>query len=561
MFQQLLTPVAGSLPLSFLVAALPLVTVLVSLGALHRPAWQAALGGLVVGSSIAMGVWRLPPTLMLAAAANGATFAVWPIVGIVFNAILLYNVAVASGSFDAFRSWILEHLPDDRRIVLVVIGFCFGALLEGIAGFGTPVAITSALLIALGFVPIEALVYTLIFNTAPVAFSALGVPITVLAAVTHLSPSLLAAMVGRQLPVFGFLLPFYVTMVYAGRHSVKALWPLLLVTGGSFAVMQFACSNFMNYALTDILSALGSMLATFTFLRYWRPVFDARFALRSSPEKPAAGPVTPMWQAWAPWAVVCATVLLWGTLGVSRLGEAKLLWPGLHDAVSITLYRGAAYPAVWDFQPLGTGTAIFVAALLTALLFRQRPAQLAGALRRTWQQAQRAFLTVIFMIALAYVMNYSGITYTLGLGLSSAGVFFVFLAPFLGWLAVVLSGSDTSGNALFGNLQVVAANQLHLDPLLMAATNSSGGVMGKMISPQNIATGSSLSARSLREGAVFARTFPHSIGLTAAMGLLVVVQQFLIPWIIPHTGCSSTRGNLEANLCYLESPHIPRLRF
>ena len=262
MFHQLLTPVAGSLVLSFVVAALPVLTVLVLLGVLRRPAWQASLAGLVVGLIIATAIWDLPPGLAVDSVLNGVVFALWPVMWIVVNALLLYNIAVESKRFDAFRAWILNHLPNDRRVVLVVIGFCFGALLEGIAGFGTPVAITSSLLILVGFPALEALVLVLIFNTAPVAFGALGVPVTVLGAVTGLPPAVLGSMIGRQLPFVALILPFYVMALYGGVRSLRALWPMLLVAGGSFALCQFVSSNFINYALTDVLASLGSLILT-----------------------------------------------------------------------------------------------------------------------------------------------------------------------------------------------------------------------------------------------------------------------------------------------------------
>src|SRR5215472_4636086 len=257
MFRQLLTPVGDSLALSFIVAALPIVAILVLLGVLRRPAWQAALAGLLVGLVIAVTVWQMPIGLALDSVANGATFALWPVMWIVVNALLLYNIAVKSGRFDAFRAWVIEHLPNDRRVVLVVIGFCFGALLEGVSGFGTPVAITSSLLILVGFPPLEALVFVLIFNTAPVAFGALGAPVTVLGAVTGLPASALGAMIGRQLPVIAIILPFYVIALWAGWRSIRAFWPVLLVAGGSLAPKQFAASNFIDYTLTDVLSSLG----------------------------------------------------------------------------------------------------------------------------------------------------------------------------------------------------------------------------------------------------------------------------------------------------------------
>ena len=282
MFQQLLTPIGGSLGLSFVVAVLPIVAVLVLLGVLRRPAWQAALAGLVVGLIVAIAAGRCRSGLALDSVFNGAVFALWPVMWIVVNALLLYNIAVRSGRFEAFRVWLINHLPNDRRVVLVVIGFCFGALLEGVAGFGTPVAITSSLLILVGFPPLEALVFVLIFNTAPVAFGALGVPVTVLGAVTGLPAATLGAMIGRQLPFIALLLPFYVMALYGGMRSVRALWPVLLVAGGSFALSQFIASNFLDYALTDVLASLGSLICTLLFLQVWRPAPDPEFAISNA---------------------------------------------------------------------------------------------------------------------------------------------------------------------------------------------------------------------------------------------------------------------------------------
>ncbi len=543
MFHQLLTPVAGSLPLSFVVAALPIVTVLVMLGVLRRPAWQASLGGLVVGLLVAVLVWQFPIGLALDSVAAGAVFALWPVMWIVFNALLLYNIAVVSGRFDAFRDWVLEHLPDDRRIVLVVIGFCFGCLLEGISGFGTPVAITSALLILVGYPPLEALTFTLIFNTAPVAFGALGAPVTVLGQVTGLPAAQLGAMIGRQLPFLAMLLPFYVMAIYGGMRSVRALWPVLLVAGGSFAVGQFVSSNYLDYALTDVLSSLTALAATLGFLRVWTPVPDAEFTMRSVPvaaravgadvvQGRTAGTV-PGWQGWVPWIVVSVVVIVWTHFKIFAIGQQAFPWPGLHNEVLITLYKDKPYAAVWTFQPLATGTAILLSAVVTAGLVGVGPGRFVDCIGQTWRQSRIAILTVALIVGLAYLMNYSGLNYTLGLGVASVGIFFPLLSPFLGWVAVFLSGSDTSGNALFGNLQVVAANQLGLNPVLIAATNSSGGVMGKMISPQNIATGVSVTSLKGQEGVVFARTFKHSIALTFVLGLLVVLQQYVVPWMIP----------------------------
>jgi lactate permease len=534
MFSQLLTPVGDSLGLSFLVAVLPIVALLVLLGVFRRPGWQASLAGLVIGMIIAVGVWKMPLDLAINSVVNGAVFALWPVMWIVINALLLYNVAVRSGRFDAFRAWVIHHLPNDRRIVLVVIGFCFGALLEGVSGFGTPVAITSSLLILVGFPPIEALVFVLIFNTAPVAFGALGVPVTVLGAVTGLPAATLGAMIGRQLPVMALMLPFYVMFIYGGLRSVRALWPVLLVSGGSFAASQFIASNLLDYALTDVLASLGSLMCTLLFLLVWRPAPDPEFqiqetALAGETKSAAVAP----WQGWLPWLIVSAIVIVWTHFGWAAIGQSKIQWPGLHNAISITLYGAKPYAAVWTFQPLGTGTAILLAAIITSAIVKLSPRAFLECIGVTLKQTWLAVITVMLIIGLAYLLNYSGIAYTLGHGVASTGKLFVLLSPFLGWVAVMLSGSDTSGNALFGNLQVVAARQLDLNPVLFAATNSSGGVMGKMISPQNIATGVSVTNLKGHEGVVFARTFWHSIILTSLLSVLVVIQQYLIPWVIP----------------------------
>jgi lactate permease len=545
MFHQLLTPIGDSLPLSFIVAALPIVVVLVLLGVLRRPAWQASLGGLVVGLVIAVLGWQLPLGLALDSVAAGMVFALWPVMWIVFNALLLYNIAVASGRFDAFREWILAHLPNDRRIVLVVIGFCFGCLLEGISGFGTPVAITSALLILVGFPPLEALTFTLIFNTAPVAFGALGAPVTVLGQVTGLPAVQLGAMIGRQLPFLALILPFYVMAIYGGLRSLRALWPVLAVAGGSFALGQFVSSNYIDYSLTDVLSSLTSLVVTLLFLLVWQPAPDPAFAIGARREAlaqarsgGAAVPVpgsaaVPAWQGWLPWLVVSAVVVAWTHFKLFANFAQAIPWPGLHNAIAITLYKDKSYAAIWSFQPLATGTAILLSAIITAALVGIGPGRFFVAVGATWRQSRIAILTVALIVGLAYLMNYSGLNYTLGLGASSAGLLFPLLSPFLGWVAVFLSGSDTSGNALFGNLQVVAANQLGLNPVLIAATNSSGGVMGKMISPQNIATGVSVTDLKGQEGVVFARTFKHSIALTLLLGLLVLLEQYVFPGIIP----------------------------
>ena len=350
MFQQLLTPVGDSVALSFLVAILPIATVLILLGVFRRPAWQAALAGLGVGLIIAITTWQLPASIAFSAAANGAIFALWPVMWIVIAALFLYNIAVSSGRFDALRTWIIDHLPNDRRVVLVAIGFCFGALLEGVAGFGTPVAITSSLLIMCGFPALDALVFVLIFDTTPVAFGALGAPVTVLGAVTGLPAVQLAQMVGRQLPLMAACLPFYVMALYGGWRSVRALWPMLLVAGLSFGVAQFGASNYLDYTLTDVFAALASLVLTLLFLQVWRPAPDPKFAIDRNASAGSTAPAAnvrsiPGWQGWLPWIIVTATVILWTYLKVATVAQHAILWPGLDKAVSITLYGGKPYGA------------------------------------------------------------------------------------------------------------------------------------------------------------------------------------------------------------------------
>ncbi|MGF6921111.1 L-lactate permease [Paraburkholderia sp. 40] len=530
-YTQPLTPVSNSLLLSFVVAAIPIVVALVMLGILRRPAWQASLAGLITGLVIAVAIWGMPAGLAFNSVAAGMALALLPVMWIVFTALLLYNIAVKSGRFDQFRQWMLDHLPDDRRLVLLVVAFSFGCLLEGISGFGTPVAITSALLVGLGFPTLEALTFALIFNTAPVAFGALGVPITVLGAVTSLPSDTLAAMVGRQLPFFAFLLPFYVVAMYGGIRSIGKLWPALVVSGGSFAFTQFITSNYLGYQLTDVLASLTSLIVTIAFLKVWKPEPDPAFAVIRSGEI-ATGSKRIGYGGWMPWIVVSVVVIVWVHAQIATIGDLKVQWPGLHNAVFVTLYN-KPYAAVWDFQPMGTGTAILLAAIITTLWTRTGVGDFFGCVVKTWRQTRIAIATVMMIVGLAYLLNYSGMSYTLGLGVASTGTFFPLVSASLGWIAVFLSGSDTSGNALFGNLQVVAARQLGLDPVLMAATNSSGGVMGKMISPQNIATGVSTTELKGKEGIVFARTFWHSVFLTFLLGLLVILQQHVLSWMIP----------------------------
>jgi lactate permease len=401
------------------------------------------------------------------------------------------------------------------------------------------------------------------FNTTPVAFGALGAPVITLGAVTGLHPATLGAMIGRQLPIFGLILPFYALIFYTGVRSLRTAWPVALVAGLSFALTQFTVSNFINYQLTDVLSALVSLLCIIGFVQIWRPadLEQYRASFKSAlpgvqmgghderiprtpideenipvpaeePEpadRPSSGEAV---RAWLPWVLVALVVIIWTLATVANVGASSIKWPGLNNAVFLTLYN-KPYAAVYSFQPLGTGTAILVTVVLTAIALGLSPALFFLALADTWKQLRFAILTVVLIIGLAYLYNYSGMVYTLGLALSSLGAIFPFFSVFLGWIACFLSGSDTSSNALFGNLQVVAARQLKLSPVLMAATNSSGAVMGKMVSPQNVSTGVSTTDLVGKEGLIVRRTIIHSLILACVLGVIVMVEQYVIPGIIP----------------------------
>ena len=496
---------------------------------MRRPAWQAALAGLIVGLIIAVAVWQMPVGLALNSVFNGAVFALWPVMWIVVNALLLYNIAVHSGRFDAFRAWVLEHLPNDRRVVLVVIGFCFGALLEGIAGFGTPVAITSSLLILVGFPPLEALVFVLIFNTAPVAFGALGVPVTVLGAVTGLPATALGAMVGRQLPFMALILPFYVMALYGGWRSVRALWPVLLVAGGSFAARAVR-----DLQLHRLRADRRARLARLADRHAAVPAGLAAGARSGIRDRGCGAAQAERRRRRSPRLAGLAAVAH-RLRRRDRLDHFKVFAIGAaeHSTGRGCTTRSRSRSITTSPMPRSgsssrwrTGTAILLAAIITAVMVRLSPGAFfhcvarhlpPGLARSRHGDAhRRPRLSDELLRPRLHARP----------GVASTGYLFVLLSPFLGWVAVLLSGSDTSGNALFGNLQVVAARQLNLNPVLFAATNSSGGVMGKMISPQNIATGVSVTNLKGQEGVVFARTFRHSIVLTLLLGVLVAFQQY-----------------------------------
>jgi L-lactate transport len=538
LWQQPLSPV-HSLALSALVAVLPLIVVLVLMGVLRRSGLLSSACGLVTAAILAIGVWRMPAHLAAWSVLYGFVYAAWAILWIVFNGLWLYNLAVETGSFEQLRRWMKESASGDVCIQAILVAFCFGALLEGTAGFGTPVAVTAFLLVGLGFEARKAVVISLIANTAPVAFGALGVPIVALAGVTGIEIAKLSAMVGRQLPLMSFILPAYLALVVAGAKGLRRSWPAALVAGFSFATVQALVSNLWGPYATDVASSLVSIACVTWFLRVWKPAIarsHAESAPHAQPANPGADPESfparSAFRAWWPWIALSLIMILWSYLKLFDKGQVAIPIPSLNNAVLITLYR-KAYAAIFTFQPLAGGTAVLAATIVTALSFRV-PARTFFRLGiKTFWALRLAGLTVLFIVGLAFLYNYSGMAYTLGAAAAQVGSLFPIVSSYLGWVACFLSGSDTASNLLFGNLQVAAAHQLHLNPVLLAATNSSGAVTGKMISPQNIAIGVTTVGLVGQEGRVLHKAFWHSVLMAALIGALAYAQAYYFPWMVP----------------------------
>ncbi|MGH9465886.1 MAG: L-lactate permease [Terriglobales bacterium] len=539
----------GPLLGSALAAALPIVVVLWLMAARRKAAHVAAAWGLLAALVLALAGWHMPAGLALASCLYGAVYALWPIMWIVLAALWLYNLTVELGLFEQMRRWIVAHAGGDRCVQAILVAFCFGALLEGTAGFGAPVAIAGFLLLTLGFSAMEAVVLSLIANTAPVAFGALGIPIVALAGVTGLNLRALSSAVGRQIPFLSLFLPAYLAAVYAGWRGLRRIWPVAAVAGISFAGIQFVVANYWGPYAPDVLASLGSIAAVVLFLRVWTPS-------GAQPELAVAAAVAPAEQvnvgisthslsreqpqrgsrqlveAWAPWLLLAAAMVIWTVFKLFGRGALRILVPHLDGRVFITLY-GHAYAAVYTFQPLAAGTAALAAVLATAILFRAPLRVLWTSAVQTCRQLRQPTLTVCLIIALADLYNYSGMTYTMGAALAKLGVLFPLVSAFLGWVACFLSGSDTSSNVLFGNLQVAAAHRIGINPVLTAATNSTGAVTGKMISPQNIAVGVTTVGLTGQEGAILRRTLWHSLIFAAAIGLLAFAQAHWLRWMIP----------------------------
>ncbi len=532
-----------SIDLSALAAALPMILLLILMGVLRKSGFVAAAWGLLAAGALAVAVWRMPPGLALRSTAYGLVYGLWPIMWIVFAALWLYNLSVDTGKFDLLRLWMAEHALGDARIQVILVAFCFGALLEGTAGFGAPVAVAAFLLLGLGFSAREAATVCLVANTAPVAFGGLGIPIVALAAVTGLDLAKLSSMAGRQVPFLSLVLPSYLVWMVARRKGLSETWPAAVVTGASFALTQFLVSNFWGPYAADIVAALAAIVAVTLLLRVWKPPATrlprsgaqrAGAAFKQSGQVARENPLTTAeaLAAWAPWILLSAVMVAWSYLKLFQVGQLAISVPQLHNAVFITLYN-KPYAAVYLFQPLAAGTAALTATVLTALVFRVSPRTFFVAGVKTARQLRLPCATVVLIVGLAYLYNYSGMAYTLGAALAALGWLFPLVSGFLGWMACFLSGSDTASNLLFGSLQVAAAHQLGLNPVLLAATNSSGAVTGKMISPQNIAVGVTTVGLVGQEGNVLRTTFWHSLVLAAGLSVLAFAQAYWLKWMVP----------------------------
>ena len=538
---QTYTPL-GSLYLSALVAAVPVVLLLGALAFFHVRAHVAALLGLAAALLIAVVVYGMPPTMAALAAVNGALFGLFPIGWIVLNAIFVYDLSVKAGTFEVVKETI-AGLAADRRIQVLLIAFAFGAFLEGAAGFGTPVAISAAMLIGLGFKPLPAAGLSLIGNTAPVAFGALGTPIVTLAKVTGLDEMALSAMAGRQLPVFSLIVPFWLVWQMAGFRAMREVWPACLVAGVSFGVPQFLVSNFVGPALVDIVSAIVSLGAIYLLLLVWQPPTVWRFPdERAEPHVHARAPTAgAALLAWMPWIVLSIVVFAWGLAPVKGFLSGILApsWPvtGLHNLVlkaPPVAPRVTPEAATYQLNLLSaTGTALLLSGLVSGAWLRFRPGELATTYWATLTRVRTSLLTIAAMLALGYTTRYSASDSTMGLALASTGPLFPFFSPLLGWLGVALTGSDTSSNVLFGNLQQVGAQQIGMSPILAAASNSTGGVMGKMIDAQSIVVASVATGQHGKEGEILRYVFKHSLALACLVGVLVYVQHTLLPWVVP----------------------------
>ncbi|RSM67019.1 lactate transporter [Amycolatopsis sp. WAC 01376] len=552
---------AGGLWLSAALAALPIVVLLVTLGVLRRSARLSAALALITALLVAVLLYRMPAGLAFDSAAMGLVFGVWSVAWIAFHAVYFHNVTIATGRFDDIKA-VLAGFSEDRRLQALLIAFGFGGLLEGIAGGGSPIAITAAMMAALGFPPVKAVVLALLANTAPVAFGGLGNPLIVLGRLTapildmkqEQATELFSSMVGRQLPFLALIIPGFLIVVLAGWKRMIEVWPAVLTAGLSFAVMQFVTSNFISPSLVDVVAALAAMASLWILTRFWQPSavwrFDGEEPVKAGASLGAAKAGRGALHAWAPYIVLIAAIFL------SRIGTifknlpewldlTKLLhkadwvfaWPGLHKEVvqhAPITPKDTPYAATLTVDFLySPGTVALIAAIVAGFAMGAKPGLLLATYRRTLHQMRWALATIFMILAIAFVMNYSGATQTLGLALATTGVLFPLFSAYIGWLGVFLTGSDASTNSLFGPMQVISAQQLHVDPILAGATNTSGGVMGKMISPQNLSIGATAIGQSGKEGALLRQTFLWSVALTAVVGVIALLQATVLEFMIP----------------------------
>jgi lactate permease len=536
--------------LSTVGAALPVVTLLVLIASNKVKAHIAAIIALIIANLVAIFIFTMPAALAFRSTVLGAVTGFFPIGWIVLNVIFLYRLTVEKGTFETLQTTI-GGVTTDRRLQLLLIAFSFGAFFEGASGFGTPVAVTGAILIGLGFSPLAASGLSLIANTAPVAFGALGTPIAGLSSVTGIDPYLLGAMVGRQLPFFSLIVPFWLIWVFAGWRGMIAIWPAILVCGVSFAIPQFLISNFINPWIVDIGASLISMACLIAFLKFWQPEEiwtspalrrrDDSAATMPKPAAPGPKPSTAqVWAAFLPWIIVCAILLIWGTGAFKTLVNPYATWnypvPELHNMIN-KVPPVAARPtpegAVFAFTWLSyTGSGMLIAAIIAGFIMGFSPVGLVKAYGQTIKVCFYSLITISAMLAIGTLTRLSGVDATLGLAFAGAGVLYPFFGTLLGWLGVALTGSDTASNILFGNLQKITSEQLGLSPILMGAANSSGGVMGKMIDAQSIVVASTATNWFGHEGTILRFVFWHSIALACLVGILVMLQAYVFTWMI-----------------------------
>jgi lactate permease len=549
MWNQVYNPFSNA-TLSTIAAALPVVTLLVLIASNKVKAHIAAIAALIVANLVAIFIFTMPSGMSLRATVLGAVTGFFPIGWIVLNVIFLYRLTVEKGAFETLQNTI-GGVTKDRRLQLLLIAFAFGAFFEGASGFGTPVAVTGAILIGLGFSPLAASGLSLIANTAPVAYGALGTPIAGLASVTGIDPFLLGAMVGRQLPFFSLIVPFWLIWAFAGFRGMLAVWPAVLVTGVSFAIPQFLISNFINPWIVDIGASLVSMACLVLFLKVWHPKeLWLSPALRSKDESAATmpaitttiKPVTSreMWIALLPWIIVCVVLLVWGTNAFKGVVNPWATWnypvPDLHNVINKVapiVAKPTPEAAVFSFTWLSyTGSGMLIAAIISGLIMGYSPAGLVTAYGRTIKICAYSLITISAMLAIGTLTRLSGIDATLGLAFAATGVLYPFFGTLLGWLGVALTGSDTASNILFGNLQKITSTQLGISPILMSAANSSGGVMGKMIDAQSIVVASTATNWFGHEGTILRFVFLHSIALACLVGILVMLQAYVFTGMI-----------------------------